>query len=340
MIKFISRRLFNLIFILLGVSFISYFLISLTPGDYLTNLALNPEIPPATIEKIRKDYNLDKPWYIQYLKWLYNLFPIGYDLNKKHLFIKPPDFGYSFSYKIKVSTLIYQRFANTILLSLTAQIIIWLLAIPLGLLCAIKENKILDKIISFISFTGLSFPEILLGLLALMFAAYTKLFPIGGMTSSNFDEMNSIQKLLDILHHLFLPAIILAFTNIAIIIRYARGAFLNSLKSPFIKALKAKGLPSNIIISRHIFRNALNPLITLFGYSFANLINSSFLIEVIMSWPGLGLLTLNAIFSKDIFLINASVLLATLFLVLGNLIADILLALVDPRIRYESSNKL
>lgn len=340
MIKFISRRLFNLIFILLGVSFISYFLISLTPGDYLTNLALNPEIPPSIIEKIRKDYNLDKPWYIQYFKWLHNLSPIGFDTKEKHLFIKPPDFGYSFSYKIKVSTLIYQRFGNTILLSLAAQIIIWLLAIPLGLLCAIKENKTLDKIISFFSFTGLSFPEILLGLLALMFAAYTKLFPIGGMTSSNFDEMNSFQKLLDILHHLFLPALILAFTNIAIIIRYARGAFINSLKSPFMKALKAKGIPSNIIISRHIFRNALNPLITLFGYSFANLINSSFLIEVIMSWPGLGLLTLNAIFSKDIFLINASVLLATLFLVLGNLIADILLALVDPRIRYESSNKL
>lgn len=338
MIHYIIKRFFHLILILIGVSFLSFMLISLTPGDFLTNLTLNPEISAHTIEKLRKDFGLDQPWYVQYLKWLYNVLPIKIDFQQKIPFsFKLPDLGYSFSYKIKVSTLIWSRFINTIILSLSAEIIIWTLAIPLGFLCALKENKWIDKLISFLAFTGLSFPEVLLGLLALMFAAATQWFPVGGMTNSNFEEFTVFQKIIDVIHHLILPALVLAFTSVASIIRYARGAFLNAIHADFIKALKAKGLPDHIIIYKHIFRNAVNPLVTLFGYSFAGLVSSSFIVEVIMSWPGLGLLTLESMFSKDLFVINASVLLATLFLVTGNLAADILLGLVDPRIRLEKA---
>lgn len=226
------------------------------------------------------------------------------------------------------------RFLNTLLLSLTAEIIIWILAIPFGLLCALKREKFIDKIISFFSFAGLSFPEILLALLALLFAATTGLFPIGGMTSFNYDDLTPMQKMMDIAHHLALPTIVLAFTNIATIIKYTRGTFIETMQKEFIKSLKAKGLPFKIIL-KHIFRNSLNPIITLLGFSFGNLVSSSFLIEVIMSWPGLGLLTLESIFSKDLYVVNASVLLATIFLVIGNLIADILLIIIDPRIRYQ-----
>lgn len=336
MTHYIIKRFFHLIFILLGVSFLSFMLISLTPGDFLTNLSLNPEIPAHTIEKLRKDFGLDQPWYVQYFKWLYNVLPVRINFHEKMpVSFRIPDFGYSFSYKIKVSSLIWSRFINTIILSLSAEIIIWTLAIPLGFLCALKENKWADKLISFFAFTGLSFPEVLLGLLALMFAAATHWFPIGGMTSSNFEEYTVFQKILDIIHHLILPALVLASTSAAAIIRYARGAFLNAMHADFITALRAKGLPERIIIYKHIFRNAVNPLITLFGYSFAGLVSSSFIVEVIMSWPGLGLLTLESMFSKDLFVINASVLLAALFLVTGNLAADILLAFVDPRIRLE-----
>src|SRR4030042_3446694 len=161
--KVIITRLITLVIILLGVSFISFLLISLTPGDYLTNLSLNPEIPPQTIEKLRKDFGVDKPWYVQYAKWLYNISPLGISTDKKFfLYFKAPDLGYSFSYKLKVTSLIYTRFINTIILSLAAEFIIWFLAIPLGLLCALKENKWLDKLISFFSFAGLFFPEVLL----------------------------------------------------------------------------------------------------------------------------------------------------------------------------------
>jgi peptide/nickel transport system permease protein len=137
MANYLAKRFFHLIFILLGVSFISFLLISLTPGDFLTSLTLNPEIPAQTIENLRKDFGLDKPWYVQYFKWLYNLSPIGVDLHQKPayrmvpIYLKFPDFGYSFSYKIKVTTLIWSRFLNTIMLSLCAEIIIWIFAIPL-----------------------------------------------------------------------------------------------------------------------------------------------------------------------------------------------------------------
>jgi peptide/nickel transport system permease protein len=344
MIHYIVKRFFHLLFILLGVSFLSFLLMSLTPGDFLTSLSLNPQIPAQTVEKLRKEFGLDQPWYIQYVRWLGNISPIAIDTSyaKHHhtfpLYFKIPDLGYSFSYRIKVTTLIWSRFFNTILLSLTAEFIIWTLAIPLGLLCAAKEKKWLDKIISFCAFTGLALPEVLLGLLALMFAAATQWFPIGGMTSSHYEELTVFQKLVDVAHHLILPAFVLAFTSIASIIRYSRGAFLDAMHAPFITALKAKGLPSHTIMYKHVLRNAVNPLITLFGYSFAGLVSSSFIVEVIMSWPGLGLLTLESMFSKDLYVINASVLLATLFLVTGNLIADILLAFVDPRIRLEKKS--
>jgi len=337
MIKVVLNRLWHLFFILLGVSFLSFLLISLTPGDFLTSLSLNPEIPPPTIDKLRIDFGLDKPFYIQYLKWLYNISPIGFELDRPlFFFLKTPNLGYSFSYKIKVTQLIFPRFLNTILLSFTAELIIWIIAIPAGLLCAIKKNRFLDKIISFTAFVGLAFPEILLGLLALLLAAKTGLFPIGGMTSSNFDDLSISGKVLDIIHHLILPALVLAFANIATIIRYARGAFLEAMDKQFVLSFRAKGLPYKTILFKHIFRNALNPIITLLGFSFGNLVSSSFIIEVIMSWPGIGLLTFESIFAKDLFVINASVLLATLFLVVGNLLADISLILIDPRIRYQN----
>lgn len=335
MSKRVLNRLGHLLLILLGVSFISFLLISLTPGDYLTNISLNTEIPKQTIERLRHDFGLDKSFYVQYLKWLYNISPIGFNIKKNTFFyFKAPNLGYSFSYKIKVSELILPRFLNTLILSLTAELIIWVLAIPFGMLCAIKREKFLDKIISFFAFAGLSFPEILLALLALLFAATTGLFPIGGMTSSNYDDLTAIQKTFDVAHHLALPAVVLAFTNIATIIKYTRGTFIETIQKEFIKSLKAKGLPFKIIL-KHILKNSLNPIVTLLGFSFGNLVSSSFLIEVIMSWPGLGLLTLESIFSKDLYVVNASVLLATIFLVIGNLIADILLIIIDPRIRYQ-----
>ena len=330
MIRFILRRLISLIPILFGVSFIAFFIISLTPGDYLTKMAMDPRISPAHVARLRADFGLDKPWYVQYALWLYRILPIQFPLG-----LKWPDLGYSFSSKTPVIVLMKERFINTLILSTSAEVLIWIFAIPLGVLAAVKRNRWMDRVASFFVFLGISLPEILLALLALLFAARTGWFPIGGMHQLHYEDISQIDQWKDLLHHLFLPALVLAITGIAGLMRYMRGSLLETLTSDYIRTARAKGLPENKVVSRHAFPNAINPLITLLGISFANLISSSFLVEIIMGWPGLGKLTYEAILSKDLYLIMASLIVATIFLIIGNLVADLLLALSDPRIRYE-----
>ena len=330
MLRFVLRRLLNLLPIALGVTLISFFIISLTPGDFLTTMSLNPEISPDRIAQLRHDFGLDKPWYIQYGLWLYRLSPVGGPLA-----LKWPDLGYSFANKTPVFDLMAERFVNTLVLSVSAEIFIWCFAIPLGILAAVKHNSGIDRLSSFGVFLGISFPEILLALLALLFAARTGWFPIGGMHSLRYEELPQWQQWRDLLHHLVLPTIVLGTAGAAGLMRYMRGSLLETLSSDFMRTARAKGLSRARAVSHHAVRNAINPIITLFGISFANLISSSFLVEVIMGWPGLGKLTYEAILSKDLYVVMASLIAATFFLITGNLMADIMLAITDPRIRYE-----
>jgi peptide/nickel transport system permease protein len=330
MTRFILRRLISLIPILFGVSFIAFVIISLTPGDFLTKMAMDPHVSPERITRLRADFGLDKPWYVQYAMWLYRLLPIQFPLG-----LKWPDLGYSFSSKTPVIVLMKERFINTLILSTSAEVLIWIFAIPLGVLAAVKRNRWMDRVASFFVFFGISLPEILLALVALLFAASTGWFPIGGMHQLHYEDLSQIDQWKDLLHHLFLPALVLAITGIAGLMRYMRGSLLETLTSDYIRTARAKGLPEKQVVSRHAFPNAINPIITLLGISFANLISSSFLVEIIMGWPGLGKLTYEAILSKDLYLIMASLIVATIFLIIGNLVADLFLALSDPRIRYE-----
>lgn len=329
MLRFILQRLLNLLPIALGVTFLSFLIISLTPGDFLSTMSLNPEISPDRITKLRHDFGLDKPWYTQYGLWLYRLSPVGAN-GWKH-----PDFGYSFSNKTPVFELMSDRFRNTLLLSFSAEFFIWMFAIPLGILAAAKHNSWIDRVSSFGVFFGISLPEILLALLALLFAAKTGWFPIGGMHSLRYEELSFWGRTADLLHHLVLPTLVLGITGAASLMRYMRGSLIEALSSDFLRTARAKGLSNESAILRHGVRNAINPIITLFGISFANLISSSFLVEVIMGWPGIGKLTYEAILSKDLYVIMASLIVATFFLITGNLVADTLLAFSDPRIRYE-----
>ncbi|PWT88338.1 MAG: ABC transporter substrate-binding protein [Acidobacteria bacterium] len=330
MSRFILRRLLNLIPILLGVTFIAFLIISLTPGDFVTTMSLDPQISPQRIAKMRTDFGLDRPWYVQYALWLYRLSPFDFSHG-----LKWPDLGYSFSNKTPVIVLMKERFVNTLILSASAETVIWLLAIPLGVLAAMKRSTWVDRAASFFVFFGISLPEILLALLALLFAARTGWFPIGGMHKLHYEDLSLSSQIADLLHHLFLPMLVLAVTGMAGTLRYMRGSLLETLTSDYIRTARAKGLSESQVVARHGVRNAVNPLITLFGVSFAGLLSSSFLVEIIMGWPGLGKLTYEAILSKDLYLIMASLIAATTFLIIGNLFADLLLAMNDPRIRYE-----
>jgi peptide/nickel transport system permease protein len=318
---FTLRRLFHLIPILFGVSLITFLLMSLTPGDYYTTLSQNPQISPEKIAELRAKMHLDKPWYVQYLYWLKNALH--------------GDFGFSIAYKIPASELIYGRLWNTFILSFFATVVAWCVAVPLGIWAAVKKDSWADRLCSFIAFVGLSIPEVLLALLALMFAASTGWFPVGGAQSALYDLMSPAEQLRNRLHHLILPTLVLAASELAGIMRQMRSNLLDTLRAEFVTSARAKGLPEGWVVYKHALRNAINPLLTIFGYSLAGLLSGAFIVENVMAWPGLGRLTMEALFAKDYQLVVASVVMATGLLVAGNFIADLLLAWSDPRIRLK-----
>jgi len=307
--------------LLIGITFFSFLIISLAPGDYLTTMSQNPQISASTIANLRAKFGLDRPWYIQYARWLWNAL---------HL-----DFGYSFANQVPVFSLIRKRMFNTLILALSAALFAWGLSIPLGIISAVRQNTWVDRSASFVSFIGLSIPEVFFALLMVLFAAQTEWFPVGGMKSIDFEYMSYPGQILDLLYHLFLPTIVLGSISMAGRMRQMRANLLDTLLQDYVQTARAKGLSERIVIYKHALRNAINPLITLFGFTLANLLSGAFLVEVVMSWPGLGRLTLDALFARDLYLVMGSLLMASVMLILGNLVADILLALSDPRIRYE-----
>jgi len=321
MIAFIIKRLVHMIPILLGVSLLTFMLMSLTPGDYFTTLSQNPQVSPETLARLRAEWHLDQPWYFRYVYWLKG--------------VAGGDFGYSIAFKIPASQLILGRLWNTFLLSFTAAIIGWGIAVPLGIWAAVKKDSWADRLCSLLAFVGLSIPDVLLSLLALMFAASTHWFPVGGAQSSLYDLMTPWQQLKDRLWHLILPAIVLAASDLAGIMRQMRSNLLDTLRAEFLTAARAKGISEGWVIYKHALRNAINPLLTIFGYSLAGLLSGAFIVENIMAWPGLGRLTMEALTSQDYTLVVDSVVMAAALLVAGNFVADLLLAWSDPRIRLK-----
>lgn len=321
MFSFIIKRLLHLIPILLGVSLLTFLLMSLTPGDYYTQLSQNPQISPEKVAELRASRHLDKPWYVQYAYWLGGA-------------VKG-DLDYSVAYKAPVADMIGSRLWNTFLLSLCAMVLAWGVAVPLGIWAAVKKDSWVDRLSSLIAFVGLSIPDVLLALLALMLAAATGWFPVGGAQSPLYDLMSPGQQIVDRLHHLILPTIVLAAGELAGIMRQMRSNLLDTLRAEFVTTARAKGLPEGWVIYKHVLRNAINPLLTIFGYSLAGLLSGAFIVENIMAWPGLGRLTLEAISAKDYPLVVASVVMAAALLVAGNFVADLLLAWSDPRIRLK-----
>ena len=245
------------------------------------------------------------------------------------------DFGYSIAYKIQASELIFSRLWNTFLLSLSASVLAWSIAVPLGIWAAVHKDSVADRACSLIAFAGLSIPEVLLALLALMFAASTHWFPVGGAQGATFDLLTPWEQFCDRAHHLVLPTLVLAASELAGIMRQMRSNLLDTLRAEFVTTARAKGLPEGWVIYKHAVRNAINPLLTMFGYSLAGLLSGAFIVENVMSWPGLGRLTMESLSKKDHELVVASVVMATALLVIGNFVADLLLAWSDPRIRLK-----
>ena len=320
---YIVKRLFQAILTLFLASALCFAIVQLAPGDYLDTLKENPQISPERIAELSQQFGLDQPPLVQYWRWLVRV-------------VTRFDFGTSFVYFRPVSSLLVERIPATLLLAISSIIITWAIAIPLGIVSAVKQNSKIDKILRVLSYFGQGFPSFITALLLLIFAQYTSpLFPVGGMTSINHAQFTTLGKILDIGWHMILPTIALSITSFAGLQRLTRGQLLDVLRQDYIQTARAKGLPENKVIYVHALRNAINPLITLIGFEFASLLGGSFIAEFFFNWPGLGRLTLQAVTAQDKYLVMASLMMGATMLIIGNLIADLLLKAVDPRIKLE-----
>ena len=316
--NYILKRILQVIPLLILVSLISFFIIRLSPVDPLAELRLNPSISQETLDKEMKRLKLDKPIYIQYVSWAKS-------------FVQG-NLGYT-SAGEKVSTKLKERIPNTLLLTSIVIFMTWIVGIPLGVLAAIKKETAFDRILTVISSVGMAIPSFFFAILMLIFAVKTVWFPVGGLTSYDFNEMSFCGKVLDLSKHLVLPVIVLFTISLSGLQRQMRANMLEVLDSDYVKFARAKGLSEGKVIFKHALRNAINPMITLLGFEFAGLLSGAALTEYVFQFPGLGRLILEAVMKSDINLVMASLMMGTIMLILGNLIADILLMIADPRIR-------
>ena len=315
---YLIKRLIQTIPILFGITIISFLIINLAPGSPV-GMTLNPTASPKVIEQMRKNYDLDKPLHLQYLLWLKRLFTGNL---------------YSFKDGKPVLDKILERLPATLVLNLMATLLIFSLAIPLGIFSATHRYSFLDNLGTFLAFLGISIPSFWLAYLLIL--GVVKIFgvPVLGLRSFGLDQPGIWVLLSDRIWHLMLPATVLAVGGIAAISRYTRSSMLEVLRQDYIRTAKAKGLTDEDVHYRHALRNALLPIITLFGFLVPGLIGGSVIIETVFAWPGIGRLAYQAVLSRDYSVVMTILTLTSALTLLGNLLADILYAFTDPRIRF------
>ena len=328
MVSYIIRRLGYAAIMVVLVSFVSFVIIKLPPGDFLTQkLALlqarGDRSAESQIEQYRLKYGLDRPFMVQYTTWAVN-------------FLKG-DFGKSFEYERPVADLLGQRLGMTVILSLATLIITWVIAIPLGVYSAIKQYSLGDQIITTISFIGLGVPGFLLALLILYVAIIILNQDVLGLFSKDYVNAPwSFGKVIDLLKHLWIPALISAVTGIGGVIRIMRGNLLETLGQPFVEAARARGLKNSQVTWKHAVRIAINPLIVILGSeALPGIISGGALVSIVLNLPTIGPLFVNSLKKLDMFMAGTCIVFFTMLLLIGNILSDLLLAWVDPRIRLD-----
>jgi peptide/nickel transport system permease protein len=322
MTTYLFRRLIQLIPTLFGISLLSFFLMQLAPGGPIDQMAdLNPHVTPEVKARIRKDLGLDQPILIQYGHWLKRIAML--------------DFGISLKDNRPVARKIAERLPATLLLNVLSIGVMLLLAIPIGFFAAIKPNSLFDRLTTVFVFIGFSVPTYAVALLAMIvFGLKLGWLPISGLSSLNWAPVPWWAKAWDVARHLLLPTLVLGLTSLAGLSRYMRSSMLEIIHQDFIRAAHAKGLSFWRIYGVHALRNALIPMVTLFGLMLPDLIGGGVIIETIFAYPGMGRLGYEAILTRDYNLIMAITVVSAGLTVLGNFFADFLYAYIDPRIRY------
>jgi len=318
MAQYLIRRLLYTLITLIGISIISWVIITQAPGSPIA-LTLDPKVSPKIIEQMEKNYDLDKPVYQQYFLWLKRLFTGNL---------------YSFKDGRPVMKKIGERIWNTLLLNLVAMLIIFSLAIPLGIFSAKRQYSLLDNLGTFGAYLGISIPSFWLAYLLILGTVKLFGYPVLGMRSFVTEDFTTAEIILDRLWHLMLPSIILAIGGIAALSRYTRSSMLEVIRQDYIRTAKSKGLPQETVYYKHALRNALLPIITLFGFLIPGLIGGSIIMETVFAWPGIGRLAYQAVLARDYPVVMTINTITAVLVLIGNFVADILYAIADPRIRY------
>jgi peptide/nickel transport system permease protein len=318
-VRYLCGRLGHGLLVLIGVSILSFLLAEAAPGSVVDELRLDPRVSATTIAAMRDRYGLDQSFPEKYVHWVRS--------------IVRGELGFSVAYNSPVGPLLWPRVRNTLLLTITATVIAWLIAVPIGIWAASRQGGWADRVSAGATTALLAVPDLLLGLALLLLAVRTGYFPTGGMVSLGFADLGPWEKTKDVVSHFLLPVIALTLVNLPVLIRHVRASVVEVLGAPFIQAARAIGVPERRLLFRHALRVAANPLISLLGLSVAGLLSASLVVETIMSWPGLGPLLLEAVAARDLHLVVGAVTCSTVLLIAGNLLADGLLYMVDPRIR-------
>jgi len=321
-VKYLARRLVHAALLLVGVSILTFIFLQLAPGNFFDEMRLNPQISRQTIQQLYRQYGMDRPLPVRYLYWLKSA--------------AKGEWGISFAYNIPVAPLIWARARNTLLLTGSAAVLSWAIALLWGAFSADRRHGLVDHAGTAITSVLLVTPDLLLALTFLWIAVRTRWFHAGGMLSPASADLTGASHLKDLILHLIGPVVVLVLGSLPVLLRHVRAAMLDALDSPFIKAVRAHGISRNRILFRHALPAASAPLVSLFGLSLGSLLSASLLIEVIMNWPGLGPLLLEAILSRDLYVVIGAVMFSALLLVAGTFVSDVLLFATDPRIRMEN----
>ena len=327
MLGYIIKRLILMIPTMFGISIIAFLIIQLPPGDFLTSqIAMMSDsgqtVDQAQLAMMRSRYGLDDTVTVQYLKWIGNILCCG-------------DFGWSFEWSRPVSTLIWDRMGSTLAVSFASLLFVWAVSLPIGIYSAVRRHSIGDHVATFFGFLGLAIPNFILAL-TLMYLSYKYLGQsVGGLNSPEFiGQPWSWPKFGDMLAHLWIPVIVIGTSGTAALIRILRANLTDELSKPYVVTARAKGLPEFQVIMRYPVRIALNPFVSAIGWVLPNLISGVTITAIVLNLPTAGPLLLRALISQDMYLAGAFILLMGVLTLVGMLISDILLALLDPRIRF------
>lgn len=325
---YILRRLLYMIPTIIVISMISFLIIQLPPGDYLTSLIAKLASSGESMEgpqvmAFRERYGLDQPIWVQYWKWISNIVLHG-------------DFGMSFEWNRPVSTMIWERLGLTFLVSFVTLLFVWAIALPIGIYSAVRQYSLGDYVFTLFGFIGLAIPNFLLALVLMYFSFAVFGQSVGGLFSPQYiDAPWSWEKVADLIGHLWIPVIVIGTSSMAALIRVMRANLLDELYKPYVVTCRAKGLPEWRLILEYPVRVALNPFISTIGWVLPSLVSGAVIVSVVLSLPTTGPMLLQSLLSQDMYLAGSIILLLSVLTVVGTLISDILLAWLDPRVRYQ-----